>query len=125
MERTIIGTGVISFLSFQCKTAFNINTCHVISTCRSCFPLFDTDDLEIANCSIKALCFTFWAILGKHCLIKSCHEYVILTRKSQNCAGTAFVQGDSAGGSKLIEQTLPKYHLYFKLSSLGKIFFNR
>ena len=31
---------------------------------------------------------------------------MILTRKSHNCAGTAFVQGDSAGGSKLIEQTL-------------------
>ena len=33
---------------------------------------------------------------------------MILTRKSHNCAGAAFVQGDSsAGGSKLIEQTLP------------------
>ena len=31
---------------------------------------------------------------------------MILTRKSHNCAGTAFVQGDSAGGSKLTEQTL-------------------
>ena len=31
---------------------------------------------------------------------------MVLTRKSHNCAGTAFVQGDSAGGSKLIEQTL-------------------
>ena len=31
---------------------------------------------------------------------------MILTRKSHNCAGTAFVQGDSAGGSKLIEQTI-------------------
>ena len=31
---------------------------------------------------------------------------MILTRKSHNCAGTAFVQEDSAGGSKLIEQTL-------------------
>ena len=28
-----------------------------------------------------------------------------LTRKSHNCVGTAFVQGASAGGSKLIEQT--------------------
>ena len=32
--------------------------------------------------------------------------YMILTRKSHNCAGTTFVQGDSAGGSKLSEQTL-------------------
>ena len=38
-------------------------------------------------------------------LIRSCHEDVILTRNSHNCAGTAFVQGNSAGGSKLIEQT--------------------
>ena len=32
---------------------------------------------------------------------------MILTRKSYNCTGTAFVQGDSAGGSKFIEQTSP------------------
>ena len=31
---------------------------------------------------------------------------MILTRKSHYSAWTAFVQGDSAGGSKLIEQTL-------------------
>ena len=30
---------------------------------------------------------------------------MILTKKSHNCAGTAFVQGDSEGGSKLSEQT--------------------
>ena len=36
---------------------------------------------------------------------------MILTRKSDNCAGTAFVQGDSAGGSKLTERTL--YSLRF------------
>ena len=35
--------------------------------------------------------------------IRSCHEDVIFARKSHNCAGTAFVQGDSVGGSKLIE----------------------
>ena len=33
---------------------------------------------------------------------------MILTRKSHNCAGTVFVQGESAGGSKLIEQTLTR-----------------
>ena len=38
--------------------------------------------------------------------IRLCHEDVIFTRKSHNYAGTAFVQGDSAGGSKLTEQTL-------------------
>ena len=40
--------------------------------------------------------------------MRSCHEDLILTRKSHNCAGIAFIQGDSAGGSKLIEQTLLK-----------------
>ena len=45
---------------------------------------------------------------GQALLIKSCHRDVILARKSHNCAGTAFVQGDSADGSKLIEQTLPE-----------------
>ena len=38
---------------------------------------------------------------------------MILTRKSHNCAGTAFVQGDTAGGSKMIEQTLHDLFLYF------------
>ena len=32
---------------------------------------------------------------------------MILTRKTHNRAVAAFVQGDSAGGSKLSEQTLP------------------
>ena len=44
--------------------------------------------------------------LGQALFIRSCHEDVIFTRKSHNCAGTAFVQGDSACGSKLTEQTL-------------------
>ena len=46
---------------------------------------------------------------GQALFIRSCHEDVIFTRKSHNCAGTAFVQGDSAGGSKLTEQTLNQY----------------
>ena len=33
-------------------------------------------------------------------------EDLISTRKSHNCAGIALIQGDSAGGSKLVEQTL-------------------
>ena len=69
----------------------------------------DDDDLQIANCSIKSLSFTFWAILGNFgqaMLIRSCHEDVIFARKRHNCSGTAFVQGGSAGSSKLIEYTL-------------------
>ena len=42
----------------------------------------------------------------RYYLCQTVHEDVIFTRKSRNCAGTAFVQGDSAGGSKLTEQTL-------------------
>ena len=39
----------------------------------------------------------------------------MFSRKSHNCAGTAFVQGVSVGGSKLIEQTLRKgYTVYDK-----------
>ena len=38
---------------------------------------------------------------------RSCHEDLILTRKSHNCSGIAFTHGGTAGGSKLIEQTLP------------------
>ena len=34
-------------------------------------------------------------------------KIVILTRKRQNCAGTAFVQGDSAGGAELINRLYP------------------
>ena len=41
-----------------------------------------------------------------------------MTRKSHNCAGNAFVQGDSAGGSKLIEQilTIRTYNIYHNLT---------
>ena len=37
--------------------------------------------------------------------IRSCHEDLILTRKSHNCAGITFIQGNSADGSKLIDFT--------------------
>ena len=49
--------------------------------------------------------------LGQALFIRSCHQDVIFTRKSHNCAGTAFVQGDSVSGSKLTEQTLPTVQL--------------
>ena len=73
---------VISFLFFQRKTAFNVNTpCSMLTIWKCLLPF------------AQALC------------IRSCHENLILTRKSHNCAGIEFIQGDSAGGSKLIEQT--------------------
>ena len=65
-------------------------------TFHSYFPLFDVHHLKIANCPFGQ----FWAS------IRSCHEDLILTRKSHNCSGIAFIQVDSAGGSNLIEQTI-------------------
>ena len=50
--------------------------------------------------------FYFLGDFGQALWIRSCHEDVILRSKSHNCAGTAFVQGDSASGSKLTEQTI-------------------
>ena len=50
--------------------------------------------------------YYFLGNLGQAFFIRSCHEDVIFTRKSHNCAGTAFVHGDSVGGSKLTEQNL-------------------
>ena len=37
--------------------------------------------------------FYFLGDFGQALVIRSGHEDVILTRKSHNCAGTAFVQG--------------------------------
>ena len=90
--------GMISFLFFQCKTALTINSCHVISNMSQLLPPVQIDDLEIANCSITALSCTVAGDFGQALLIRSCHEDVVSTRKSHNCAETAFVQGDSAGG---------------------------
>ena len=68
------------------------------------FPLFDVDHLKIANCSNLTIFFYPLGNFGQS--IRSCHEDVILTRKNHNCHGTAFILRDSAGGSKLIKQTL-------------------
>ena len=68
----------------------------------SYFPLFDVDHLKIANCSNLTIVFYPLGNFGQ----TLCHEDLILTRKSHSCSGIAFIQGESAGGSKLIEQTL-------------------
>ena len=75
----------------------------------SYFPLFDVDHRKIAK-----LLIVFYPLgnFGQALRIKSCYEDLILTRKSHNCSGIAFIQGDSAGGSELIEQL---FH-----STLGK-----
>ena len=74
----------------------------------SCFALFDVDHLEIANPSNLTIVFYPLGNFGQALCLRSCHEDLILTRKNQNCARIAFIRGggDSAGGSKLIEQTL-------------------
>ena len=98
--------GLISLLFFQCKTAFNVNTCHVISNISQLLPLLDVDHLEITNRSDLTIVFYPLGNFGQALCIRLCHEDMILTRKSHNCAGIEFIQGDSAGGSKLIEQKI-------------------
>ena len=73
-------------------------------TFHSYFPLFDVDHLKIAS----KLLIVFYPLgnFGQALCIRSCHEGLVMTRKSHNCSGIAFIQGDSAGGSKLIEQTI-------------------
>ena len=107
--------GLISFLFFQCKTAFYINTCNVISNISQLLPLFDADHLEIANCFNLATVFYPLENFGQALCIRLCHEDLILTRKSHNCPGIAFIQGDSAGGSVMIEQTLHKEEFMLKV----------
>ena len=101
--------GLINFLFIQCKTAFSVNTC---------FPLFDVDHLKIANCSNLTIVFYPLGNFGQALCIRSCHEDLTLTRKSHNCAGIAFIQRDSAGGSKLTEQTFK--HCYLLSVILGQ-----
>ena len=80
-------------------------------TFHSYFLLFDVDYLKIANCSNLTIVFYPLGNFGHALCIRSCHEDLILTRKSHNCSGIAFIQGDSAGGSKLIEQTIKSVQL--------------
>ena len=89
-------------------------------TSHSCFPLFNIDHLEIGNCSNLTIVFHPLGNFGQALCIRSFHEDLILTRKSDNCPGIAFIQGDSAGGSKLIEQTLHKSQTSIGPPSLAK-----
>ena len=61
------------------------------------FSLFDVDHLKIANCSNLTTVFYPLGNFGQALCIRLCHEDLILTRKSHNCSGIAFIQGDSAG----------------------------
>ena len=97
---------LISFLFFHWKLLLILTLATWYQTFHSYSPppsLFDTDHTEIANLIIV---FYLLGDCGQALFIRSCHEDVILTRKSHNFAWTAFVQGDSRGGSKLIERNL-------------------
>ena len=96
---------LISFFFISWKTAFNVNDCHVISDISQLLPPVPSG---IANCSDLTIVFYPLGNFGQALCIRSCHEDLSLTKKSHNCAGIAFIRGDSAGGSKLTEQTLPK-----------------
>ena len=76
---------LISFLFFQCKTAFNVNTCNVISNISQLLPPVRFDHLEIAYCSNLIIVFYPFGTFGQASCIRSCHEDLILTRKSHNC----------------------------------------
>ena len=80
-----------------------------------------TIDLEIANCSNLTIVFYLLGNFGQGLCIRSCHEDVILTRKSHNWSWIAFIQGESAGGSKLIEQTLLNISVWEGLCSASRI----
>ena len=60
----------------------------------------------------QALALSIYYLLGDlgHALfIRSCHKDVIFTRKSHNCTGTAFVQGDSVGLGRTLSKIV--FHL--------------
>ena len=97
--------GLISFFSFSTKLLLMLILATLSQTCHSGFPLFDVDHLEIANCSNLTIVYYPLGNFGQAFCRRLCHEDLILTRKSHNCAGMAFIQRDTAGGSKLIEQT--------------------
>ena len=75
--------GLINFLFFQCKTAFDVDTSlpcgfkHL--TVAS--PLFDVDHLEIVNCTNVTIVFYPLGNFGQALCIRSCHEDLMLTKK--------------------------------------------
>ena len=94
-------------------------------TFHSYFPLFDVNHMKIVNCSNLIIIFFSSSCtlgdFGQALHIRSCHKDLILTRKSHNCSGIAFIQGDSEGGSKLIEQILPDHVIFMGVKVIVKI----
>ena len=89
--------GLISFLVFQCRTAFDVD--YGLPRDLKHLTLSDVDNLEIANYSNLTTVFYPLGNFRQALCIRSCHEDLVLTRKSHNCphncAGIAFIQGDS------------------------------
>ena len=108
--------GLTSFLFFQCKTAFNVNTCHVISDTSQLLP-----PVRRWPSGNRKLLFCLLGNFGQALCIKSCHEDLILTRISHNYAGIGFIQEGSAGGSKLSEQTLQETAIFGPKASLKEV----
>ena len=71
----------------KCKLHFMLILATWSQTSSSCFPLFDVDLLEIANCSDLTIVFYPLGNFGKALCIRSCHEDLILIRKSHNWLG--------------------------------------
>ena len=69
----------------------------------------------MANCSNLTIVFYPLGNFGQALCIRSCHEDLIMTRKSHNCVGIAFIQGGPAGGSKLTGQALRFYVLCIRI----------
>ena len=88
-----------SFISFSSELLLMLILATWSQASHSWFPLFDVDHLEIANCSNLTIVFYPLGNFGQALCIRSCHEELILTRKSHNCAWNAIIQGDSGGGS--------------------------
>ena len=68
--------------------------------------------MKIANCSNLTIVFYPLGSFGQALSIRSCHEDLIMIRKNHNWAGIAFIQEDSAGGSKWSEHTLHTFTEY-------------
>ena len=69
IEQTDLGIGLHNLMDNLKPLTFRVKTFQLLLSMKSQLALFDIDNLEMANCSIKALSFsfTFWKILGKHC----------------------------------------------------------
>ena len=53
-----------------------------------------------------AIIHSFWASLCEALFQNACHQDAIKQTNTHNCIGIEKIQGDTTGGSKLIEQTL-------------------